>query len=804
MINYREEDFYERIMEFTHGRGVDVVLNTLTGDALQKGINCLAPGGRCLEIAAAGLRTSPRLDLSNMTENQSFHSIDLRKLWSNYKEVKHYLEIMKQMVRDRIITPIVFKTFPARQVKEALAYIANRESIGKVALVFPGNDRQENNRSGLGEQDIAVIGMSGRFPGAKDLHEFWNNLVNGIDSITEVPLHRWHINQYYDPDPHRPNKTYSRWGGFLDDVDRFDPLFFNITPMEAELMDPQQRLFLEEAWKAVENAGYSPQALAGMRCGVFAGVGPGDYSLNTMSLQNSLNAFSLIGSTNSILTGRVSYIMDLKGPNMAIDTACSSSLLALHLGCQSIRDGESDVVIAGGVHIMTTPAIHIMVSKAEMLTKDGACKTFDNEADGFVPGEAVGVVVLKSLNRALVDKDCIYGVIKGACTNQDGQTNGITAPSGQAQTRLEIEVYDRFNLHPENIGYVEAHGTGTKLGDPIEVEAITRAFAKYTQKKQYCAIGSVKTNIGHGLAAAGLSGFVKALLCLYYKKLVPSLHYRTQNEHIDFQNSPFYVNTRLKNWKKIGGKPRQAAVSSFGFSGTNVHMVLEEAPVHKQTQETAAVNRYYIAALSAKTRDALEAKVGDLVCWLQQQGSRHSLGNVSYTLLVGRMHFPVRLAVVVRDMQELEQKMETLYKNGISVDHPGNRREDASPALPSPGPDPVLDQQGKNIIKQIRQPGQHSLTDDEYKEKLTVLAGLYLKGYDPDWNCLFQEKSYFRIPLPAYPFARERYWQSVSKKEKEDHPQDREKDQNLLEILQQLKSGELDIFEADRMIENDL
>ncbi len=756
-INYAAENVADRIKDLTDGRGVDIVLNTLAGDALQQGIRSLAPGGRYLEIAVAGLKVSQSVDLSGMTDNQSFHSIDLRKLWLNFPQLGNYLQIMVEMARDGAITPIVTRTFPAEKVKEALEYIDQRKSIGKVVLTYPqknwaefesGAKEKPREFQGHASTDIAVIGMSGRFPGAANTTEFWNNLAGGVAGITEVPAQRWN-----------PNQTACKWGGFLEDIDKFDPLFFNISPMEAEWMDPQQRLFLEEAWKAIEDAGYSAESFAGGKCGVFVGVGPGDYSRQTLDPAGNPDAFSLMGASNSILTGRVSYILDLTGPNMAVDTACSSSLAALHLGCSSILNGESDVVIAGGVNVMTTPILHIMTGKAGMLSKEGKCKTFDNDADGFVPGEAAAAVILKPLAKALEDNDHIYGVIKGSALNQDGQTNGITAPSVKSQVKLETELYARFHIQPENILYVEAHGTGTKLGDPIEIDALTTAFARYTDKKQYCAIGSVKTNIGHGLAAAGISGLVKVLLCLEHKELVPSLNFQVQNEHIDFQNSPFYVNTGLKEWEKVGNKPIQAAVSSFGFSGTNAHLVLEEAPPRRQQKNTAA-KPYYLVALSARTKTALDAKIHDLNAWLKMRGAQHTLADITFTLLVGRSHFPVRAALVAQDAADLARQLDSLVKKGIS-DYDLRSEGKGKP----PKPDAALNQMGEDLIIRLREP--QGLTGDEYREKLVALAGLYVKGYNFDWKKLYPGSSGLevedgaegtRVALPTYPFARERYW----------------------------------------------
>jgi acyl transferase domain-containing protein len=374
------------------------------------------------------------------------------------------------------------------------------------------NDKTEN------PGDIAIIGASGRFPGAENLDEFWSNMANGVNSVTEIPKERWDIDLYYETDREVPGKTYSRYGGYLKDIDKFDPLFFNISPMEAEIIDPQQRLFLEEAWKALEDAGYSDESLSNIRCGVFVGATGSDYRKKLENSCSHATAEAFIGSSSAILAARISYFLNLTGPSVAIDTACSSSLVAIHQACQSINSAESDMAIAGGITLMTTPDIQIQTSKMGILSPEGKCKTFDSDADGTVMSEGVGVVVLKSLQRALQDGDHIYGVIKGSGINQDGKTNGITAPNAQSQTQLELEVYKRAGINPENISMVEAHGTATKLGDPIEIKALTDAFREYTQKKQFCAIGTVKTNIGHTTMSAGVAGLIKYFYLLNTKR----------------------------------------------------------------------------------------------------------------------------------------------------------------------------------------------------------------------------------------------------------------------------------------------
>ncbi|MDE5118920.1 MAG: beta-ketoacyl synthase N-terminal-like domain-containing protein, partial [Trichodesmium sp. St19_bin1] len=387
-------------------------------------------------------------------------------------------------------------------------------SSGKISLeaaenlllevVEPEIKREVNDGLNYGQNDIAIIGISCRYPGANNWKEFWENLKNGVDSVTEPPLGRWEEKSWYHPDPEHPGTSYSKSAGFLDEIDKFDPLFFQISPEEARFIEPQQRIFLEEAYHAIEDAGYATDSLRGKQCGVFVGAATGDYSeLLSISGLNT-HRMALTGNILSVIPARIAYFLDFRGPVVAIDTSCSSSLVAVHQACESIKRGESEMAIAGGITILSTASFQIASSQFKMVSPDGGCKTFDASASGTTWSEGCGVLLLKRYSQAIQDNDHIYGVIKATGVNYDGNTNGISAPSSQSQASLEEGVYRKFGINPETISYVEAHGTATPLGDPIEVEALTEAFSKWTNKKQFCAIGSVKTNIGHSAAAAGV------------------------------------------------------------------------------------------------------------------------------------------------------------------------------------------------------------------------------------------------------------------------------------------------------------
>ncbi|QNV57856.1 Polyketide synthase PksN [Paenibacillus polymyxa E681] len=596
-------------------------------------------------------------------------------------------------------------------------------------------NKKDKEKALTPREPIAIIGMSGRFAGSDNVHELWNHLKNGDDLVEEVT--RWDLSKYQDK-----HASYCNHGSFLGDIDKFDPLFFNISGLEATYMDPQQRLFLEEAWHALEDAGYAGTGMEGRRCGVYVGCAEGDYQ---QLLGEDLPPQALWGHMGSVIPARISYYLNLHGPAIAVDTACSSSLVAVHLACQSLWTGETDMALAGGVYIHTTPRCYLYGDRAGMLSRSGRCYTFDDRADGMVPGEALGAIVLKRLHEAVADGDHIYGVISGSAINQDGTTNGLTAPSQKSQERLEQNVYDTFHIHPEQIQMVEAHGTGTKLGDPIEYQALTRTFRKYTDKKEYCAIGSIKTNIGHTQIAAGITGMIKLLLSLKNKQIPPTLHFRSGNSNIQFADSPFYVNTYLQDWEVEPGVRRCAAVSSFGASGTNAHMVIEEAP---QTERRHSEKPGYFIPLSARTSKQLRQQVEQLLAYCEQE-PKADCGNMSYTLLLGRKHCNHRLACVARNQGELAMSLKKWLEKGSASQvyhselHEKDQRIQTS-----------LKRYGDECIYNC----QNASDTREYLELLTTIADLYVQGYSLDFECLFSNEQYSRIPLPTYPFAKEQYW----------------------------------------------
>jgi acyl transferase domain-containing protein/NAD(P)-dependent dehydrogenase (short-subunit alcohol dehydrogenase family)/acyl carrier protein len=512
---------------------------------------------------------------------------------------------------------------------------------------------------GLESPDIAAIGMACRFPGSvHDPEEFWALLHEGRDAIAEVPPDRWDVSALYHPDPDHPGTMSTRFGGFLDEVDRFDADFFGIAPREAVAMDPQQRLFLEVCWEALEDAAIAPDSLGGSPTGVFAGICNSDYWLQALSAGGrALNAYVASGNSHSVASGRVSYALGLQGPSVSIDTACSSSLIAVHLACQSLRTGETSLAIAGGVNLILSPETTIALSKSRMMAPDGRCKTFDAAADGFVRSEGCGVVVLKRLREALQSGDRIYGVIRGTAANQDGRSNGLTAPNGPSQVEVIRQALRLSGVRAEEIQYVEAHGTGTSLGDPIELRALGEVLARNRTDNNPLIVGSVKTNIGHLEGAAGIAGLMKVLLALTHEEIPKHLHLKTRNPHIAWDEYHVDVPASARPWPS-GPVPRRAGVSSFGFSGTNVHVVVEEAP-RREDRPSAKPPTAHLLPLSGSTPAALRDCARKLDEFLRRN-PRIPLQDVCFTAGHGRAHLSHRAAVIAHGEEEIHRGLEML------------------------------------------------------------------------------------------------------------------------------------------------
>ncbi|MEQ9237392.1 MAG: thioester reductase domain-containing protein [Coleofasciculus sp. E2-BRE-01] len=529
-------------------------------------------------------------------------------------------------------------------------------------------------------EPIAIIGIGCRFPGAKDPESFWQLLRNGVDAIAQVPEDRWDIDAFYDPEPGTPGKMSTRWGGFLEQVDQFDPSFFGISPREVERMDPQQRLVLEVAWEALENAGLAPDKLAGSQTGVFMGVGNYDYGRLLAKDISRVNAYDGTGNTLSIAANRLSYILNLRGPSVLMETACSSSLVALHFACRSLLQEESNLCLVGGVSLMLSPEPFITYSHARMMAADGRCKTFDASADGYVRGEGCGVVVLKRLSDALGDEDNILAVIKGTAVNQDGLSNGLTAPNSPSQQRVIRQALENAGVTPAQISYVEAHGTGTSLGDPIEVKSLKAVLMQGREPDQPCWLGSVKTNIGHLEAASGMAGLIKVVLSLNHKEIPPHLHLKQLNPLISLEGTTFSISTESQPWL-AGTESRLAGISAFGFGGTNCHAILEEAPSEEMRKVPNRISPlaqnsitssngastpqhslngdrpFHLLSISAKSEKALRELAQRYADFLATH-PEISLADVCFTANTGRSHFDYRLAVVTESTAQVQGVLE--------------------------------------------------------------------------------------------------------------------------------------------------
>ncbi|WP_313918351.1 amino acid adenylation domain-containing protein [Tahibacter sp.] len=585
-------------------------------------------------------------------------------------------------------------------------------------------------RPAIDEDQVAVIGMACRFADASSPAELWRNIASAKDSVRQAD--RW---------PNDAIDGHVLWGSFLSDIDRFDPMFFKISASEAKYMDPQQRVFLEECWKAVEDGGYAG-SIEGSNCGVYVGCGSGDYG----SLIKAAPPQAFWGNAMSVIASRISYYLDLHGPAVAIDTACSSSLVAIHTACRALVSAEVDLALAGGVTVLSTPAMIGSAAGAGMLSPTGRCHSFDSRADGFVAGEGAGVLLLKRLRDALRDNDNIHGVIRGSGINQDGLTNGITAPSTKSQERLESAVYSRFGIDPASITLVEAHGTGTILGDPIEFQALCEAFRKRTDRTQFCALGSIKSNIGHTIAAAGVAGVLKVLLALKHRRLPPSLHYRQSNPAIDFAHSPFYVNTQLQDWVVGAEEVRRAAVSSFGFSGTNAHVVIDEAPTRADLEQETHARLVVLSAHSPR-------QVGELVdALLDCLGSNHaSLTSVAYTLAVGRRQLPYRLAVVAHSIAGLRNLL-LAWRDGARTAKVHSNCGEAKVHSPADAAMAPL-----SLAALERETGI-SLADPTQPDGLLEYTAVqFTRGRRINFGTFFTATPR-RVSLPVYPLADERYW----------------------------------------------
>lgn len=548
----------------------------------------------------------------------------------------------------RSLSPTLLWNYPS--IAQLANYLVRQELLPRTDML------EARTPPAPADDTIAIVGLGCRFPGANDPESFWTMLREGIDATSEIPADRWHSDLFYDADLSSPGKMNTRRGGFLQDVDQFDAHFFGIAPREAVHMDPQQRILLEVTWEALEHAGQAPDRLAGSPTGVFIGISTHDYLHLMLRSHANLDAYVATGGASSIVANRLSYLLDLRGPSIAIDTACSSSLVALHMACQSLRAGECTLALAGGVNLILSPELTISFSQARLMASDGRCKTFDEQADGYARGEGCGVVVLKRLSDAQRDGNTILALVRGSAVNQDGRSNGMTAPNGWSQQAVIDAALTKAGVAPHDISYVEAHGTGTPLGDPIEIDSLKAVLLAGRSSTQPCIVGSVKTNIGHLESAAGIAGVIKVVLSLYHQAIPPHLHLKKINPLINLENTPIVIPTSVMPWPDA---PRRlAGISSFGFGGTNCHIVLEEAPVAVTPTDQATRERsHHLLPLSARNPKALTALAQRVASFLAATPDV-SLPDMCATMSTGRTHFTHRLTVMGTTQDELRTQLE--------------------------------------------------------------------------------------------------------------------------------------------------
>lgn len=633
-------------------------------------------------------------------------------------------------------------------IREMSSYIINQ--------VKKGNMEEEiayslltalSNKECDSDEAVAIIGASVRLPGADNIDEFWSNLTSGANSIGDISKVRFegslpYITAIDNMDSiGNDEKTVIEnvvKAGYMNDIESFDAAFFNISNQEAKCIEPMQRLVLEVANETLEDAGYGGKKCHGSKTGVYIGADL-TYRLN-LGMFNPDEILSTVGSWTSIIGSRVSYTYDFRGPCIIIDAACSSGLVAVHEACKAIRKNECSMALVGGINVFGKPVLSNESGLSEVENDEGVLIAFDKNSKGTVWGEGVGMVLLKPLKKAIEDKDNIYAVIKGSAINNDGTSNGVTSPNAEAQTDVIIKAWKQAKIDPEQIAYIEAHGTGTVVGDPIEVKGIEDAFYRYTEKKQFCGIGTVKTNIGHTVGASGIASLIKVALCLKNKKLTATLNFKEPNPYINFSNSPIYVVDKCMDWESNSGK-RLAGINSFGFSGTNCHMVIEEAP--KVNISAEVKDKPCIFTLSAKNNKVLENYVKKYVSYLSE--TKESLQDIVYTASTGRGHYNFRIAVIANNNQMLKEKLLLIEEKGFN----SLPEEDIYYSKAK-----TTNINNNDLIEKIKGYSNDYFMNEEYLGLCKNLCNKYIVGEKIDFEKLYEGESVKRVRIPVYPLER--------------------------------------------------
>ncbi|MGG1149684.1 SDR family NAD(P)-dependent oxidoreductase [Bacillus wiedmannii] len=646
-------------------------------------------------------------------------------------------------------------------------FVLENLQIGKIDKPLAAkllNLVKEEEKQPVEEDDIAIIGLGYKLPVSNDLDEFFNNLDSRVDFITDVPDSRkLDLQDYidYTSSEEISDVRYLK-GAYMDDIDKFDYGLFRLSPKEASLMDPYQRLFLQVVWNAFEDSGYIGNNLSGSRTGVFVGYASNAkdcYQRMILDVDPDSMAAAGVGNVTALMPSRISYLLDLEGPAMVIDTACSSALVSVHTACQSIKNGDCDMAIAGSVRMNLLPFDEEYL-KFGLESSDGHTRTFDSNSDGAGMGEGIFAIVLKPLKTAIKDRDNIYAVIKGSAINQDGASIGLTAPNSDAQCDVITRAWERAKINPEELVYIESHGTATKLGDPIELDGLDKAFRKYTNKKQICALGSVKTNVGHLFESSGLAGLFKCIHVLKKKEIPSNLYFNVPTSKIDLSNSPVYINAKQRKILPKTSSPIKCGISSFGFSGTNCHIVLEEAPVLEKEENNT---RSHVFTLSGKSEVSLSESVKNHVQYLK--GKAPALEDVCYTANSGRRHFTCRIALVVSSLEELREKLTLLQNEGLNVERQGifYGKHKVVPSNKKQPIDWEITEKEKNHLGKKASDYINHLKEKEDQQVLNSLVLLYIKGVDVNWSSLYRRKEIQKISLPVYPFEKNRCWMDVPK-----------------------------------------
>lgn len=686
-----------------------------------------------------------KISAQHIQDEQNFHelgldSIALKELATN---ISQELELE--------LTPALFFEYPT--IQQFYFYLSGLAASQGSVEAADNQGWMPSSAPITAAEPIAIVGMHAYLPRSKNIQEFWQHLLNGEDLVTEIPAQRWNWRDYYGDSKTDPTKTNSKWGAFLDDVDTFDAAFFNISAREANLMDPQHRLMLEVVWHTIEDAGYDPSTFSGKQVGLFLGVEFNEYQTLIQSRKQIFHGHVATGNSHALLANRVSYFFNLQGPSEVINTTCSSSLVAIHNAVNALRNSQCEAAIAGAVSLILSPDTYIITSQLGALSADGRCKTFDKSANGYVKGEGVAAVLLKPLRLAEKDGDFIYGVIKGSAVNHGGKSQSLTAPNVATQHNLLIQAYSEANVDVSTISFVETHGTGTELGDPVEIEALKKAFLELLPKKiaaPYCGLGSVKTNIGHLEPASGMAGLIKVLLAMHHGKFPANLHFKEQNPFIDLTHSPFYFVNETTEWQHFHDAtgqlvPRRAGLSSFGFGGTCAHLVLEEY-MYSTVQREKYADNLFLFPLSAKQPQSLRQKIVDLYEWLNAH-SNIPCKKLSYTLCVGRTHFAHRCIFIADSQKDLHWQLQT-YLEKNTINH-------GLTSLVNQTEWHTNSEQYSLLLKAAER-GETIFTS-KHRDDLINLAKMYVSHYNVEWSRFFPQ-TYRQASLPVYPFLKQRYW----------------------------------------------